>query len=79
MPYNGRMALDHAAAVRRLRVALELFEAGVAMRRQGIRRQHPAWSDAEVEAAVSAWLQERPGAEHGDATGRPVPWPRKPT
>jgi hypothetical protein len=23
-----------------------------------------------------AWLRDRPGAEHGDAAGRPIPWPR---
>lgn len=72
------MALDHAAAARRLQVALDLFEAGVAMMRQKLRREHPDWSEAEVEARLSAWLQERPGAEHGDAAGRPVPWPRRP-
>jgi hypothetical protein len=25
---------------------------------------------------VQAWLLHRPGAEHGDAVGHPIPWPR---
>jgi hypothetical protein len=67
-------ARDQAAA--RLRVALEMFETGVQMMRQNLRRNHPTLSDAEIEARVTAWLWERPGAEFGDAIGRRVPWPR---
>jgi signal transduction histidine kinase len=67
-------ARDQAAA--RLRAALEMFETGVQMMRQNLRRNHPSLSDAEIEARVTAWLRERPGAEFGDAVGRRVPWPR---
>jgi Rv0078B-related antitoxin len=67
-------ARDQAAA--RLRAALEMFETGVQMMRQNLRRDHPTLSDAEIEARVTAWLRERPGAEFGDAVGRRVPWPR---
>jgi Rv0078B-related antitoxin len=66
---------DQAAA--RLRVALELFEVGVAMMRQTLRRNHPALGDLEIEARVRAWLSDRPGATFGDAVGRPIPWPRR--
>jgi hypothetical protein len=65
-----------ARAAARLRLALELFEAGEAIKRAQLAREHPGASDAEIEALVVAWLRERPGAEHGDAEGRPVPWPR---
>jgi hypothetical protein len=65
-----------AAAAARLRLALELFEAGEAIKRAQLARERPGASDAEIEALVVAWLRERPGAEHGDAEGRPVPWPR---
>jgi hypothetical protein len=71
------MSLDHAAAARRFRLALELFETGVDMMRQKLRREHPEWSDVEVDAQLAAWLRKRPGAEHGDAEGRPAPWPRR--
>jgi hypothetical protein len=64
------------AAAARLRVALELFETGVEMKRQKLRRDHPDLLEDEIEARVAAWLRERPGAEFGDAAGRQVSWPR---
>ena len=59
----------------RLRLAFELFDAGLAIMRQNLRRRMPGASEAEIHAALNTWLQERPGAEHGDAVGRPVSWP----
>jgi len=56
----------------RFRLALDLFATGEAMMRQRIRRLHPDWTPALVESRVVRWLHERPGAEHGDAAGRPV-------
>jgi hypothetical protein len=53
-----------------------MFETGLQMMRQNLRRNHPTLSDAEIEERVTAWLRERPGAEFGDAVGRRVPWPR---
>ncbi|PYM59884.1 MAG: hypothetical protein DMD79_16835 [Candidatus Rokuibacteriota bacterium] len=64
------------AAARRLRLALDLFETGEALMRQRLRQEHPALTEAEIEARLLEWLQHRPGAEFGDAAGRPVPWPR---
>jgi len=66
----------HDQAADRLRAALEMFETGLQMMRQNLRRNHPSLSDAEIEERVTAWLRERPGAEFGDAVGRRVPWPR---
>ena len=63
-------------AAQRLRVALDLYEAGEAMMVQRLRRENPSASDEEIEEAVRVWLRDRPGAELGDAQGRPVPWPR---
>jgi hypothetical protein len=54
-----------------------MFEAGVDLMRQRLRRQHPAETDAQIERRVGTWLHERPGAEHGDAVGRVVAWPRR--
>ena len=42
------------------------------MMRQSLRRRMPQASSDEIEAALNAWLRERPGAEHGDAAGRHV-------
>jgi hypothetical protein len=65
------------AAARRLRLSLEMFEAGVAMMRQNLRRRHPDLDDAGIERLLSAWLQHRPGAEFGDSAGRPCAFPRR--
>jgi hypothetical protein len=64
---------EHAA---RFRLALDLFATGEALMRQSLRRETPGASEAE-ETALVAWLQHRPGAEHGDAVGRPGLWPRQ--
>lgn len=63
-------------AAARFRVALEMFEAGVALMRGNLRRQHPGLGEAEIEALLSKWLQERPGAEFGDSHGVRCSLPR---
>ena len=57
---------------RRLRLALEMFEFGVAMQRARLRRLYPDEDDEAIGARIRDWLRTRPGAEHGDAWGRPV-------
>jgi hypothetical protein len=64
-------------AARRLRLAFELYAAGESMMRQSLRRRYPEASDAEIEERLVEWLLTRPGAEFGDAEGRPVEWPRR--
>jgi len=54
----------------KMRVVCELFESGVELMRQNLRRRHPVESDLEIEARLVEWLRTRPGAEHGDAVGR---------
>jgi len=59
--------MEHSRVLsERLVVAADLWEAGVAIRRQSIRREHPHASEADVSRLVGAWLQQRPGAEAGD-------------
>jgi Rv0078B-related antitoxin len=67
--------MDSSLASQRFRTALELFEAGVAMMRQNLRRRFPQADEKEIAERLAQWLQERPGAEYGDCDGRPVPWP----
>lgn len=64
-------------AVEKFRVALDLYEAGVELMQCNLRRRHPTETDEQIEARLAAWLLERPGAEHGDAPGRPGHWPRQ--
>lgn len=68
---------ESRAAAERFRMALHLFELSERMLRQKLRRRHPQASEDEIEAMIAAWLEHRPGAEHGDGVGKPVPWPRR--
>ncbi|MBA3374148.1 MAG: hypothetical protein M3493_04115 [Actinomycetota bacterium] len=64
------MPTDEAA---RLRTALALFDDGVALMRQNLRRADRDASEDEIARRLGAWLRHRPGAEHGDGAGHPVP------
>jgi hypothetical protein len=59
-------------AVDRIRVALELTQLAEQMLRQRLRRTRPDLDDSAIEREVDAWYMARPGAEHGDAFGRPI-------
>ena len=64
----------------KLLLAFELHEAGVMMFRARLLRENPALSADEIETRVAAWLQERPGAEFGDAIGTArIGWPEEKT
>jgi hypothetical protein len=63
---------ERERCARRLRTALELADAGIAMQRAKYRRQNPDASDDEICRMMREWLHDRPGAEHGDSTGRVV-------
>lgn len=54
------------------RTTLDMYETGVALMRQNLRRANPDASEEAIEELVTAWLHERPGAEHGDCPGRLV-------
>jgi hypothetical protein len=57
---------------KKLLLALEMFDFGVAIKEQSLRRDHPELSDEEVKERLREWLHTRPGAEFGDAPGKPV-------
>lgn len=61
---------------RKLRATFDLQRFGIAMMRQNLVRRHPSETDPEIDARLRAWLHHRPGAERGDAVGRPGSWPR---
>jgi len=58
-------------AAEKLRTALEMFGFGESIMRQKLRRILPAATESEIEAKIWAWLSRHPGAEHGDAPGKP--------
>jgi Rv0078B-related antitoxin len=55
-----------------MRCAFDLFAAGLDLQRQNLRRRHPGATEDEIDALLDAWLEQRPGAEHGDGEGRPA-------
>jgi hypothetical protein len=59
----------------RLRLALDLYQAGEDMMRANLRRRYPSAPEEEIEQRLLRWLAQRPGAEHGDAPGRVRPRP----
>ncbi len=70
-------ATFHETPAQRLRTALDLFEFGLDMMRQKLRRKSPDAGEDEIQAQLVARLQDRPGAELGDGVGRPSRWPRR--
>ncbi|HXV63147.1 MAG TPA: hypothetical protein VEK15_20780 [Vicinamibacteria bacterium] len=59
----------------RFRIALDLFDDGVRLMRQNLKREHPDASEQQIEERLRAWLRHRPGAEDGDCPGRRLDWP----
>ena len=66
--YNSNMPSTRDA----LRTTLDLFNTGLDLMRQNLRRDHPQANEDEIDRRLRQWLQERPGAEAGDCPGRPV-------
>ncbi|MBP7777144.1 MAG: hypothetical protein KA371_08460 [Acidobacteria bacterium] len=66
---------DSPRVIERFRTTVDLWATGLTLRRQAIRRNRPDASDEEVDALLTAWLQERPGAEWGD--GARPDWHRR--
>jgi hypothetical protein len=54
------------------RATLDLFQTGVDLMRQSLRRRHPEAAEQELDRLLREWLLERPGAEAGDSAGRPL-------
>jgi hypothetical protein len=71
------MSAEPLTLAAKLRLALDLHAAGVALMRQNLRRRHPGAPDVEIERLLVAWLRTRPGAEHGDCVGRPRALPER--
>jgi hypothetical protein len=54
---------------------MEMFGFGVALREQQFRSAHPQAAEPAIESTMIAWMRWRPGAEFGDAGGRPIELP----
>jgi Rv0078B-related antitoxin len=72
-PYsNGMSALRARVEQDAFRATLDLFQTGVDLMRQNLRRRHPEATEEDTERLLREWLLERPGAEAGDCPGRAV-------
>lgn len=67
-----RPLLRDPDVLRRMKIAFDLYETAEQMKRQNILRRNPGATEEEIQEAIREWLHHRPGAEHGDAAGRPV-------
>jgi len=57
----------------RLLLAFDLFDFGVKMMRQNLKRQHPKHSEKEIGLLLEQWLRKRDCAPLGDSPGIPKP------
>jgi hypothetical protein len=73
VPFPLMSGNSRKAASRRLQLTLEMFDFGVQLFRENLRREHPGLGGEEIEGRVRRWLQTRPGAVDGDAVGRRRP------
>lgn len=55
-----------------LAATFDLFDLGVRIMRQNLRRLHPDATEDEIDRRLGEWVQHRPGAEGGDAVGPSV-------
>jgi hypothetical protein len=72
------MSAQHDRETRRLRVALGMFQAGVDMMRQNLRRADPSATDTEIRIRVGNWLRERPGGSSETVKAASCPGPDRP-
>jgi hypothetical protein len=61
----------NSLVAQRLRLALDMYEAGEQMLRQRLRRERPDVTPDELDAEINSWLRTRPGAATGDSPGHP--------
>jgi hypothetical protein len=66
------MSATPSLVVNAFRTTLDLFETGLDLMRQNLRRSHPGAGDEEIEGLLHQWLLDRPGAKAGDCPGRSV-------
>jgi len=70
-PYISHQ-MPPSSAADAFQATLELFETGLGLMRQNLRRRHPDASEAEIDRLLDEWLLDRPGAASGDSPCRPV-------
>lgn len=76
---KGRLVVDEpttlpdgsaSSIAEAFRTTLDLFDTGLDLMRQNLRRSHPEAGDEHIELLLHEWVVDRPGAESGDCPGR---------
>jgi hypothetical protein len=49
-----------------LETTFDLFDVGLDLMRQNLKRADPSAADEEIDRRLVEWLHQRPGAEAGD-------------
>ncbi len=57
----------------KLETVFRLFDLAREMMREQLRRRFPQDPEERIEQKLRDWVMTRPGAEHGDSWGRPMP------
>lgn len=70
--YNPGMPSSTSPPAEAFRAALDLFDMGLLLMRQNLRRRYPDAAEPEIDSRLQQWLRHRPGAEAGDGDGRPA-------
>ena len=70
---RAQKPIHDPVVMKRMQVAFDLYETAQLIMRQNLRRRHPELDEASIEQLLVEWRHRRPGAEHGDGVGRPVP------
>jgi hypothetical protein len=68
-PWELKPVIRDPKVMARARATYDLYEVAVKMQRQNLRRRYPGASSQEISRRLREWLLQRPGAEHGDASG----------
>lgn len=63
------MPIHDPDVIARVQRAFDLNETAEALMRQNLRRRFPRETEDQIELRLLEWLRDRPGAEHGDASG----------
>ena len=74
--FAGRRRKPYSSGMDRMGQAfcatLDLFQTGVDVMRQNLRRRHRDATEQEIEHLLGRWMRKRPGAEAGDCPGRRI-------
>lgn len=64
--YSSRVQKTLEEQAAQLRLALEMHEFGVSMKRESLKRRYPEESPAQIEERLRRWLRQEPEPDSGN-------------